>query len=158
MKTRCLDRKSGNYQNYGARGIKVSDRWLNFMNFIADMGPRPFPKHSLDRIDNDGNYCKENCRWATTTEQNNNRRNTIYVILDGQRIPLGEAISKAALPDLPKSLIRERVHRGWDAEAALKTPRAEGTRTIGTPLRMSRETLSRVARCRSYLGLEPYAA
>ena len=74
MKQRCLNKNDIGYKNYGGRGITVCPEWLNsFKNFYADMGKKP-EGLSLDRIDNDGNYCKENCRWATLEEQHNNTR------------------------------------------------------------------------------------
>lgn len=79
MKERCLNPNSRFYCNYGGRGIKVCDRWLGvygFQHFYEDMGEKPEPKHrySLDRIDSDGDYCPENCRWADRWTQSANRR------------------------------------------------------------------------------------
>src|SRR5262245_20287289 len=74
MMQRCYNPNKINYKNYGGRGIKVCIRWHNFENFLADMGERPAGK-SLDRINNDGSYTPENTRWATSTEQGNNKRN-----------------------------------------------------------------------------------
>jgi len=77
MKNRCTNKNVDSYVNYGGRGIKVCERWLNsFENFYADMGPRPGKEYSIDRINNDDNYEPNNCRWATKKEQQNNRRNS----------------------------------------------------------------------------------
>jgi hypothetical protein len=72
---RCENPKNPGFKHYGGRGITVCERWrLSFLDFLADMGPRPSPQHSLDRINNDGNYEPGNCRWATAAEQRRNQR------------------------------------------------------------------------------------
>lgn len=73
MRQRCLNPTNKAYPNYGGRGITICERWDTFANFAEDMSPRPSPKHTLDRRDNDGPYCKENCRWATPKEQESNK-------------------------------------------------------------------------------------
>lgn len=84
MKKRCSSKTNVNYKHYGAKGIKVCDEWLDFWTFIKDMGPRPSPKHSLDRLDSKKGYSKENCRWATQQQQVENRRIS-YECLKGHK-------------------------------------------------------------------------
>lgn len=75
MKRRCYHTGRPGYQNYGGRGIKVCDSWVNsFENFLRDMGPKPHASYSLDRIDNDKDYCPDNCRWADRQTQSRNQR------------------------------------------------------------------------------------
>ena len=79
IKSRCLNSKSTNYHLYGGRGIKICPEWENsFEQFLNDMGPAPSEIHSIDRINSDGNYEKDNCRWATPEEQGQNTRRTIF--------------------------------------------------------------------------------
>lgn len=99
MKRRCYKVEDMNYQNYGGRGIKVCDRWLNsFESFYEDMGKRPSDEYSLDRIDVNGNYEPSNCRWATTTEQARNRRKSLYIEIGGRKLHLMEVSEKYQIP------------------------------------------------------------
>lgn len=94
MKRRCYDSSRIGYKNYGARGIAVCKEWIDsFENFYSDMGKRP-DNTSLDRIDNNGDYCPDNCRWATAVEQNVNKRNTTNVTYKGETLPLSEWAKK----------------------------------------------------------------
>lgn len=76
MRSRCLSPKDRHYKNYGGRRIGICERWNDFRNFLKDVGYKPSPNHSLDRIDNNAGYCPENCRWATPVQQMRNRRVT----------------------------------------------------------------------------------
>jgi hypothetical protein len=87
MKQRCLNPNNLNFYNYGGRGIRVCERWLTFSNFLADMGERP-EGTSLDRIDVDGDYAPQNCRWVTQKQQTNNMRKTFWVTYKGERLSL----------------------------------------------------------------------
>jgi hypothetical protein len=91
MKRRCYLETAKSYSDYGGRGIKVCDSWLNsFDNFISDMGYRPTSKHEIDRIDTNGDYSPDNCRWATKKENARNKRNTVRLAIDGVTKPLVE--------------------------------------------------------------------
>lgn len=86
MRQRCLNPKNKRYADYGGRGIKMCDRWVeSFQNFVDDMSPRPSMNHSIDRTDNDGNYCKENCQWAIDITQSRNRRVSVRVAFHGNK-------------------------------------------------------------------------
>jgi hypothetical protein len=91
MKQRCYNKKSTNYPRYGGRGISVCKEWMDsFDNFIKDVGPRPSMDHSLDRINNNGNYEPSNCRWATRFQQARNTGVTINITFDGETKSLPE--------------------------------------------------------------------
>lgn len=109
MKTRCLNPKNNHYHRYGGRGIRICERWLGktgFANFLADMSGRPSPRHSIDRIDNDGNYEPGNCRWATRVEQARNTSRTILVTHAGETMPMTEWAKRL---QMDTNLLRDRL-------------------------------------------------
>lgn len=119
MRFRCNNPNDKSYPSYGGRGIKVCEDWQKFENFIRDMGYRPGKEYSLDRIDVNGNYCKENCRWATTEQQANNKRDTRKLTLDGETYNLTEW---SKITGFASSTIYARLLRGWSDEKAITTP------------------------------------
>jgi hypothetical protein len=94
MKARCTNEKHDAYHNYGGRNISVCERWFKFEHFLEDMGVRPGLEYSIDRIDVNGNYCKENCKWSTDKEQNWNRRNNLFFQYQGEKLNLYEIAEK----------------------------------------------------------------
>lgn len=114
MKSRCSDLRN---DRYGGRGIRVCERWLNsFPAFLEDMGPRPSAEHSIDRIDNDGNYEPRNCRWATATIQSNNRSNCVRLEIDGRSLTVSDC---AAETGVSRELIYKRLERGLSSSEAV---------------------------------------
>lgn len=118
MKQRCQNPSNRSYDRYGGRGIQVCDRWLeSFEAFLEDMGERPSPAHQVDRIDNEGDYCKSNCRWSTAREQSENRRNTRLFEYNGEKMTLTRWAEKT---DIKLSTISMRIYKlGWTIEEAL---------------------------------------
>lgn len=123
MKSRCKDRREHIWRNYGARGIGVCERWNNsFKNFLADMGERPTPKHTLDRIDSNRNYEPDNCRWATMLEQQNNRSNNLIVEYRGQKMTIGDAVRLAG-SIVGRGTASSRIRNyGWSVTDAIEKP------------------------------------
>jgi hypothetical protein len=111
MKRRCYDPRKRDYKWYGGRGIGVSDSWRDsFLAFWDDMGPRPFPGATIDRIDNDAGYSKENCRWATQEEQKQNTRNVRKLTYNGETMGISAWARKLGID---RSTLRLRLDRGW---------------------------------------------
>lgn len=128
MIQRCYNSKHKHWHNYGERGITVCDGWIGgdgaidgFECFLRDMGKRPSSKHTLDRKDNDAEYSKRNCHWVTRQENQNNRRNTIWVTYRGERMPLADA-ARLAGSIVSSRQASARVQNGWSTERAVETP------------------------------------
>ena len=122
MLQRCLNSRSGEFDDYGGRGIAVCDRWRGkhgFAHFLTDMGTRPSVKHTLDRKDNDLGYTSDNCRWATTKQQSRNKRNTVYVEIDGVRRPVADVADEH---HVNRAVFKTRLRMGWDVQRAIDTP------------------------------------
>lgn len=107
MIKRCTNPKNRKWPRYGGRGIKISRRWMKFENFLADMGERPVGT-TIDRIDNDKNYSKDNCRWATPKQQGNNTSTNWYVDFEGQRMTVQQAADKLGIKG---ATLRARLRR-----------------------------------------------
>lgn len=125
---RIFDQKSRDYSNYGGRGITLCDRWLSYWDFFADMGSKP-DGHSIERIDNDGPYSPENCRWATMKEQGRNRRNNRLVTKDGETLPLVVWCERLGRK---YSVVKRRIQVGTDPVEALRLPTEPRRRVDGS--------------------------
>lgn len=115
MRRRCENPKQKSYERYGGRGITVCERWQSYENFLEDMGHVPQGK-SLDRIDNNGPYSPENCRWATLQEQGRNKRNNRLFTMNGKTQCLAAWSSETGISE---SLVLFRLGLGWSVENAL---------------------------------------
>lgn len=119
MLQRCRNPREARYHDYGGRGISVCARWFTFENFYADMGNPPTKQHSLERIDNNGNYEPDNCKWATPAEQQNNLRNN-------RRLTVGNVTQTytawARISPVARNTIVDRIERGWEAHRAVFHP------------------------------------
>lgn len=120
MKARCLNPGSPSYPNYGGRGITICDRWLNsFDNFLADMGPRPSRAYSIERENTNGNYEPGNCVWATKQVQQSNRRDSRYVVINGERITFEEWARRNGVS---RQCLNNRLKSGMTLEEAISKP------------------------------------
>ncbi len=120
MRARCNNPQNPNYPRYGGRGIKVCKTWnADFVAFLQDMGLRPSLKHSIERINNDGNYTKDNCRWATQTEQCNNRRSSRWLTVDGKEKTMADW---SRVSGISISTIHARLKAGWSHEKSVFFP------------------------------------
>ncbi len=119
MMQRCHDQKRHDAHNYSKRGITVCEQWHTFKNFLSDMGKAPSRNHSLDRIDNNGNYEPSNCRWATIKEQRRNKRNNRVLLIDGETRCL---IEWSELSGISYGTIQKRLQHGWEPKLAVFTP------------------------------------
>lgn len=120
MKKRCQNPAFRSFHNYGGRGVAVCEEWASsFERFLEDMGPRPDENHTLERIDNDGNYEPGNCRWATRREQMNNIRKNVVLVVDGEAATLAEWCRRNGIAH---SSVLKRLANGWDVKRAVTTP------------------------------------
>lgn len=118
MKRRCYDVKNNAFSLYGGRGITVCPTWVDsFQAFYADMGPRPSARHTIDRVDNNGPYAPGNCRWATMTEQNSNKRTNIYLTVGGETHTLAEWTRQLGMR---RGTVGRRLRHGWSPEDAVR--------------------------------------
>lgn len=120
MIQRCTNESRESYARYGGRGVSVCEKWRrSFIAFLDDMGERPSSRHSIDRIDNDGDYTPDNCRCATVTEQARNKSNNVLISHNGATRCVSEW---AAIVGIGCHVLYGRLRRGWSATDALTTP------------------------------------
>lgn len=120
MIKRCNNQNHKEYKNYGGRGIKVCEEWRNdFIKFFNYMGKKPSPKHSIDRIDNDGDYKPGNCRWATPSEQSNNKRSNNKITLHGITMNISQW---ADFVGIQYDTLWARIRYGWPPAKAIFQP------------------------------------
>lgn len=118
--SRCLNQRQQSYPRYGGRGIHVCERWrMSFAAFYEDMGPRPSAWHSIDRINNDGHYEPQNCRWVTQRQQTLNTCRNVVLEHSGQRLTVAEWAERLGVQH---GTLRRRLSRGWPTDRVLSAP------------------------------------
>lgn len=120
MLDRCYNTDARSYKNYGGRGIQVCERWMSFENFLADMGQPPTKLLQIERVDNDGDYCPNNCKWATIAEQARNRSNNIQVTYNGKTQCLKDWAQELGIS---YKFIWRRMKDGMSFIEAINTPK-----------------------------------
>lgn len=124
LRQRCTNPNNKKYPIYGGRGIGFCERWDSFANFLADMGKKPSPSHTIDRIDNNLGYSPENCRWATPLQQSRNKQKTRFATIDGVTKTTSEW---AKINGLSQGMVIKRIKRGWSNEKAVSEPAKANT-------------------------------
>ena len=119
MKRRCYEPTNKAFKYYGRRGITVCERWMDFSNFLEDMQPSYKSGLTIERINNDGSYCPENCRWATQEEQVNNTRQNRYLEFEGIRHTISQW---SRIMGIQRLTLFARLQDNWSVERALTTP------------------------------------
>ena len=119
MVQRCTNPNDAGYKNYGGRGITVCKKWRTYEGFIEDMGNRPSDKHSIDRLNNDSGYSKDNCAWVDRTRQARNKRNNRFIFILGESKTLQEW---SEIYKIGHSTILARIRSGWNEHDAVVVP------------------------------------
>ena len=120
IRKRCFNKNCKSYQDYGGRGITIDPKWSEFLVFYKEMGPKPSETYTIERIDNNGNYCKDNCRWATQAEQTTNTRRNHFLTFNGETKHLS---AWARTIGLSEDCLERRLNKlNWSIEKALETP------------------------------------
>lgn len=121
MKNRCYNSNYYLFHRYGGRGIVVSDDWKsNYSNFLRDMGRAPTSEHSLDRVDNNKGYFKDNCKWSTPIEQSNNKSTNLILEYNGESKPLSQFCKEL---NLNYPMVQRRLEMGWHINDAFEKPK-----------------------------------
>lgn len=120
MRQRCLNPNHHAYKNYGGRGIKICQEWSRFEAFLKDMGERVSVEMTIERIDSNGNYCPENCRWTPRSDQPKNTRTNLKITFRGETKNIAEWARNL---NMNPSTLRDRIQKnGWSVERAFTTP------------------------------------
>lgn len=127
MRSRCNNPNTTKWHLYGGRGITVDPRWDDFATFLADMGPKPSKRHSVERRDGNKGYSPENCYWATPEQQNQNTTRNRFLTFEGETLTVSEWARRKGIS---QSALRNRIADDWTVEHALTIPVQRGAARI----------------------------